>query len=130
VVARAGGKAGWVPENWLFIGIFLAVTTVMGIGLLLLGGLLRPNRPTAPKSASYESGVPTLYGDARARYSARFYIIAVLFVLFDIEVIFIFPWAVAFDAVGVYGLVGMLVFIALLLVGYVHAWRKGAFEWV
>jgi NADH-quinone oxidoreductase subunit A len=119
-----------VPANWLFIGIFLLVATAMGVGLLLLGGLLRPSRPSAPKSAPYESGVPTLFGDARVRYTARFYIIAVLFVLFDIEVIFIFPWAVAFDALGLYGLVGMVFFIALLLVGFIHAWRKGAFEWV
>jgi NADH-quinone oxidoreductase subunit A len=119
-----------VPENWTFVGIFILVATVMGIALLLLGGLLRPSRPSAPKSAPYESGVPVLFGDARARYSARFYIVAMLFVLFDIEVIFIFPWAVAFDALGGYGLIGMFLFIALLLLGYVHAWRKGAFEWV
>jgi NADH-quinone oxidoreductase subunit A len=119
-----------MPAAWLWIGIFLLVVTVMGIALLLLGSLLRPSRPSAPKSAPYESGVPTLFGDARARYSARFYIIAVLFVLFDIEVIFIYPWAVAVDPLGVYGLIGMALFIGLLLVGYFHAWRKGAFEWV
>src|SRR5687768_6268900 len=102
----------------------------MGIALLLLGGLLRPSRPSAAKGAPYESGVPTLFGDARGRYSARFYIVAMLFVLFDIEVIFIFPWAVAFNDLGLYGLIGMILFIALLLLGYVHAWRKGAFEWV
>jgi NADH-quinone oxidoreductase subunit A len=118
-----------MPESWLFIGIFTLVATVMGIALLLLGGLLRPSRPSAIKAQPYESGVPELFGDARARYSARFYIIAMLFVLFDIEVIFIYPWAVAFGALGVYGLVGMVLFIALLLVGYIHAWRKGAFEW-
>ena len=119
-----------MPENWLWVGIFLVIANVMGIGLLLFGRLLRPHRPTAAKQETYESGVPTLFGDARARYSARFYIVAMLFVLFDVEVIFIFPWAVAFDALGFYGLVGMLLFIALLLIGYVHAWRKGALEWV
>lgn len=119
-----------MPASWLWIGIFMLVTTGMGAALLFVGGLLRPSRPSAPKSATYESGVPTLFGDARVRYSARFYILGVLFVLFDIEVIFIFPWAVAFDPLGLYGLIGMLAFIVLLLVGFVHAWRKGAFEWV
>ena len=119
-----------MPQNWLFVGIFLLVATAMGIGLLLLGGLLRPSRPTLAKQAPYESGVPTLFGDARARYSARFYIVAMLFVLFDIEVIFIYPWAVAFDALGIVGLISMILFIALLLLGYIHAWRKGALEWV
>lgn len=124
------GKERDVPQNWLFVGIFLLVATGMGIGLLLLGALLRPNRPTAPKLAPYESGVPTLFGDARARYSARFYIVGMLFVLFDLEVIFIYPWAVAFDALGTVGLIDMTVFIALVLLGYIYAWRKGALEWV
>jgi NADH-quinone oxidoreductase subunit A len=118
-----------MPATWLFIGIFILVAAAMAVGLLLLGGLLRPSRPAPAKGAPYESGVPTLFGDARARYSARFYIIAMLFVLFDIEVIFIYPWAVAIDALGGHGLIAMVLFIALLLVGYVHAWRKGAFEW-
>ena len=116
--------------SWMWIGIFILVTTGLGLALLLVGSYLRPSRPSLAKSDSYESGVPTLFGDARVRYSARFYILAVLFVLFDIEVIFIFPWAVAFEALGLYGLIGMVAFILLLLLGYVHAWRKGAFEWV
>jgi NADH-quinone oxidoreductase subunit A len=119
-----------MPESWLFIGVFLLIATGMGIALLLLGGLLRPSRPSASKSEPYESGVTRLVGDARARYTARFYIVAMLFVLFDIEVIFIYPWAVALLPLGAYGLIGMVLFILLLLVGYVHAWRKGAFEWV
>ena len=119
-----------MPENWFFVGVFLVVTTTLGIALLMLGGLLRPSRPSAAKGTAYESGVPKLIGDARARYSARFYIIAMLFVLFDIEVIFIYPWAVALVPLGPYGLIGMMLFILLLLVGYVHAWRKGALEWV
>jgi NADH-quinone oxidoreductase subunit A len=113
----------------MWIGIFILTTLGLGLAMLGVGALLRPSRPTASKAAPYESGVPQLFGDARVRYSARFYILAVLFVLFDIEVIFIFPWAVAFDPLGGYGLAGMIAFIVLLLVGYVHAWRKGAFEW-
>lgn len=118
-----------MPGSWLFIGVFILVATGMGIAMLLLGGLLRPSRPSQAKGMPYESGVPTLVGDARARYSARFYVIAMLFVLFDIEVIFIYPWAVAFGALGVIGLISMILFIVLLLVGYIYAWRKGAFEW-
>jgi NADH-quinone oxidoreductase subunit A len=115
--------------SWMWIGIFLLVITGLGLTLLIVGSLLRPSRPSDVKATAYESGVPTLFGDARVRYSARFYILAVLFVLFDIEVIFIFPWAVAFEALGGPGFLGMLAFILLLLLGYVHAWRKGAFEW-
>lgn len=115
--------------SWMWVGIFLLAAIGLGLGMLALWAVLRPSQPTAAKATAYESGVPMLFGDARVRYSARFYILAVLFVLFDIEVIFIFPWAVAFDPLGGYGLAGMLAFIVLLLVGYIHAWRKGAFEW-
>jgi NADH-quinone oxidoreductase subunit A len=81
------------------------------------------------KSAPYESGLPDVT-PVQPRYTARFYIVAMLFVIFDIEAIFLFPWAVLFTQLGLYGFVEMLVFIALLFVGYIYAWRKGALEWV
>lgn len=111
--------------------ILIMILTVLGLGALLLslGFLVRPFRPTPRKLQSYESGVPDIE-PLRGRYSPRFYIIAILFVIFDIEAIFLFPWAVAFNQLGLYGLVEMISFIAILLVGYVYAWRRGALEWV
>ncbi|MDP9372599.1 MAG: NADH-quinone oxidoreductase subunit A [Chloroflexota bacterium] len=116
-------------NNWA--PILIMILTVLGFGLLLLsiGVLVRPYRPTARKLSPYESGVPNIE-PLKARYTPRFYVIAILFVIFDIEAIFLYPWAVAFNQLGLYGLVEMVLFIALLLVGYVYAWRKGGFEWV
>jgi NADH-quinone oxidoreductase subunit A len=107
------------------------ILTVLGLGevLLSLGVIIRPYRPTRRKLAPYESGVPDVE-PLRDRFTPRYYIVAILFVIFDIEAIFLFPWAVAFDKLGLYGLLEMVSFIVLLLVGYVYAWRKGALEWV
>ena len=114
----------WTPN-------LIMIITVSGFGLLLLsiGVLVRPYRPTPRKLSPYESGVPNIE-PLKARYTPRFYVIAILFVIFDIEAIFLYPWAVAFNQLGLYGLVEMVLFIALLLVGYVYAWRKGGLEWV
>jgi NADH-quinone oxidoreductase subunit A len=118
-----------VVDNYAII--LIMILTVLGLGALLLslGFLVRPFRPTPRKLQSYESGVPDIE-PLRGRYSPRFYIIAILFVIFDIEAIFLFPWAVAFNQLGLYGLIEMISFIAILLVGYVYAWRRGALEWV
>ena len=111
--------------------ILLMILMVLGVGGLLLsiGVLVRPYRPTPRKLSPYESGVPNIE-PLKGRYTPRFYVIAILFVIFDIEAIFLYPWAVAFNQLGLYGLVEMVLFIALLLVGYVYAWRKGGLEWV
>jgi NADH-quinone oxidoreductase subunit A len=111
--------------------ILIMILTVLGAGavLLSLGLLIRPYRPTPRKLSPYESGIPDVE-PLRGRYTPRFYVIAILFVIFDIEAIFLFPWAVAFDRLGLYGLLEMVAFIGLLLFGYVYAWRKGGLEWV
>jgi len=117
-----------VPLNYIpiliFIGLTLAVVTIT----LLLGGLVRPNRPYRAKMAPYESGSP-LFQDAQVQFPMRYYIIAMLFVIFDIEIVFMFPWAVAFTKLGLVGLVEMVLFIAILVVGFWYAWKKGALEW-
>ena len=104
----------------------------MGIALgtltLLLGKFVRPNQPYRAKLAPYESGSP-LFQDARVQFPMRYYIIAMLFVIFDIEIVFMFPWAVAFNSLGLVGLVEMVLFIAILVVGFWYAWKKGALEW-
>ncbi|MEK7283923.1 MAG: NADH-quinone oxidoreductase subunit A [Acidobacteriota bacterium] len=109
--------------------IFLAVATVFPVATLVIARLLRPSRYNKVKSEAYECGVPPS-GEARARYPVRFYVIAVLFVVFDVETIFLFPWAVKYRALGLFGFAEMLVFLGILLVGYAYAWKKGALEWV
>ncbi len=115
--------------DYTVILIMILALTALGLTLLSLGIAIRPHRPTPRKLSPYESGVPDVE-PIRARYTPRFYVIAILFVIFDIEAIFMFPWAVLFTQLGLYGFVEMLTFIALLFVGYVYAWRKGALEWV
>jgi NADH-quinone oxidoreductase subunit A len=117
-----------VPLNYLPVLFFLAAAAAFGVGSLLVGYLVRPSHPYKAKLMPYESGAPVFH-DARARIPMRYYIIAMLFVIFDIETVFIFPWAVIFNQLGLFGLVEMLLFIAILLVGYFYAWKKGALEW-
>ncbi len=107
--------------------LFILATLLAGMAVLL-GHAFGPRRPTQRKSMPYESGM-TPIGPGTRRIPVRFYLVAVLFILFDIEVIFFFPWAVVFRSLGLFGLVEMLIFILILLVGYVYAWKKGALEW-
>ncbi len=115
--------------NWVAIGLMTLAAFAMGMTLLILNWVVAPSKPSAVKSAPYESGVPDVTA-VRPRYTPRFYVVAMLFVIFDIEAIFIFPWAVIFDGLGLYGFVEMVSFIGLLFVGYIYAWKKGALEWV
>lgn len=110
--------------------IFLAIAAVFPIATLWIAKLVRPNPPqSAEKLMPYECGI-TPESDARGRYTVRFYIIAILFVIFDVETIFLFPWAVQFQVLGLFGLVEMLVFLGILIVGYVWLWKRGALEWI
>ena len=121
-----GGEA--VPLNYLPIVIFAVLAAVVGLAPLIVGKLLRPHRPYRAKLLPYESGSP-LFMDARVQFPMRYYIIAMLFVIFDIEIVFMFPWAVVFKKLGLLGLIEMGVFIAILVVGFWYAWKKGALEW-
>lgn len=115
-------------EAYLPIAILFVIATGLAVIIVVLGHLLGPKRPTPIKLEPYESGMRAL-GPALRRMPVRFYLVAVLFILFDIEVIFFLPWAVTFKALGVFGFFEMLVFIAILLVGYIWVWKKGALEW-
>ncbi len=117
-----------VPYNYIPILIFTAIAVAFGAVSLLLGWVLRPSRPYRAKLAPYESGSP-LFSDARIQFPMRYYIIAMLFVVFDIEIVFLFPWAVAFKKLGLVGVIEMAVFIGILVVGFWYAWKKGALEW-
>ena len=116
-------------DNWVVVGLMTIAAFAMGMTLLTLNWIVAPAKPNPTKSAPYESGVPDVT-PVKPTYTPRFYVVAMLFVIFDIEAIFLFPWAVLFNQLGLYGFVEMLVFIALLFVGYIYAWRKGALEWV
>ena len=117
-----------IPENYIPILLFISVALVGGALALLVGTLARPNRPYRAKLTPYESGSP-LFSDARIQFPMRYYIIAMLFVIFDIEVIYMIPWAIRFQSLGMLGLIEMLVFIIILLAGFWYAWKKGALEW-
>jgi NADH-quinone oxidoreductase subunit A len=110
------------------IAVLFGVALFFAILLPVLSLSLGPKRPSARKLTPYESGI-TPVGEAQRRYPVKFYLIAVLFILFDIEIIFLLPWAVTFRQLGLFGLVEVLIFIAILVVGYVWIWKKGALEW-
>ncbi len=117
-----------VPLNYIPVIQFALIVLGFGLVTLLLGRVLRPSRPYKAKLAPYESGSP-LFSDARVQFPMRYYIIAMLFVIFDIEAVFLYPWAVAFRDLGIVGLIEMVLFILILVVGYWYAWMKGALEW-
>jgi NADH-quinone oxidoreductase subunit A len=117
-----------VPANYLPILLFIGIAIAFGAVSLLAGWFVRPSRPYRAKLTPYESGSP-LFQDARVQIPMRYYIIAMLFVIFDIEIVYMFPWAVAFSKLGFVGLAEMVTFIGILVVGFWYAWKKGALEW-
>ncbi|MEM7081806.1 MAG: NADH-quinone oxidoreductase subunit A [Pseudomonadota bacterium] len=108
--------------------IFLAVATGVGVVLLSLGFLLGPTRPDDEKLSPYECGFEP-FEDARMRFDVRYYLVAILFIIFDLEIAFLFPWAVSLDKVGLFGLLSMALFLFILVVGFIYEWKKGALEW-
>jgi NADH-quinone oxidoreductase subunit A len=118
-----------MPQNYVPIFIIFLVAAAIPVLTLAIAKLIRPAKPEKEKLMPYECGV-TPEDNSRGRYTIRFYIIAILFVVFDVETIFLFPWAVQYKALGFFGLVEMLVFLGILIVGYVWIWKKGALEWI
>ena len=112
------------------IVIFAVIAAAFPVVTLWIFKFIRPSfRATAEKVMPYECGI-TPESDARGRYTVRFYIVAILFVVFDVETVFLYPWAVQFQVLGLYGLIEMLVFLGILIIGYIWLWNRGAFEWV
>ncbi len=118
-----------MPQNYVPIFIFIAVTLAIPVVTLLFAKLVRPDNPHRTKLLPYECGIDPA-DNARGRYTVRFYIIAILFVVFDVETIFLFPWAVQYKTLAVFGFVEMMVFLGILIVGYIWIWKKGALEWI
>lgn len=118
-----------MPEGYVSIFIFIACAIAFAAGLLLILKLIRPSAPTPVKLDAYECGIEAA-SNSRGRYTVRYYIVAILFVIFDVETIFLYPWAVRYRQLGWFGVAEVAVFLAILIVGYVWAYKKGAFEWV
>lgn len=115
-------------DQYVPIGIMMVVAIVFGIVLANINKWIGPKRPSDEKLSTYESGMEPVK-TARERFSIKFYMVAMLFIVFDIEIVFMYPWAVKFKELGLFGFVEMTVFILILLVGFVYVWRKGALKW-
>lgn len=115
-------------ENYLPVLLFILVGLAVGVGPMLIGRLLGPNNPDPEKLSPYESGFEA-FEDARMQFDVRFYLVGILFILFDLEIAFLFPWAVSLDSVGFFGFVSMMIFLTILVVGFVYEWSKGALDW-
>ncbi|WP_295584589.1 NADH-quinone oxidoreductase subunit A [uncultured Lamprocystis sp.] len=115
-------------DNYLPILIFIIVGVLVGAGAMLLGVVLGPRRPDAEKDSPYECGFAA-FESARMKFDVRYYLVAILFILFDLEIAFLFPWAIVLGDLGVYGLWEMVIFLAILVVGFVYEWKRGALEW-
>lgn len=108
--------------------LFLAVALLVGVGPLALGFFIGSRRPDPQKNSPYECGFEA-FEDARMKFDVRYYLVAILFILFDLEIAFLFPWAVVLKEIGVFGLGAMIIFLAVLVVGFIYEWKKGALEW-
>lgn len=115
-------------ENYLPVIIFLGIAAGLGILLLVLGFVLGSGQKDAEKLSPYECGFEA-FEDSRMKFDVRYYLVAILFIIFDLEIAFLFPWAVSLDKIGGFGLLAMAVFLALLVVGFIYEWKKGALEW-
>ena len=114
--------------EYLPILIFIGLAAVLGGVLIAVPLLIAPSKPDPEKLSAYECGFPA-FGDARMKFDVRFYLVAILFIIFDLEVSFLFPWAVAFKSIGLFGFWSMMAFLAVLTVGFIYEWKKGALEW-
>ena len=115
-------------DNYLPILIFLAVAGGFGLLLLVLGWVLGPRRPDGEKVSPYECGFEA-FEDSRTKFDVRYYLVAILFIIFDLEIAFLFPWAVVLPDIGFFGFFAMMVFLTILIVGFIYEWKKGALEW-
>jgi NADH-quinone oxidoreductase subunit A len=115
-------------DQYFPILLFILFGVVVGAVLLAVGTLLSPNRPDAEKLSPYECGFEA-FEDARMKFDVRYYLVAILFILFDLEIAFLFPWAVVLPEIGFFGFAAMMVFLAVLVVGFAYEWKKGALEW-
>jgi len=117
-----------VLENYLPILVFLVIGAAVGVVLAAAGYLLGPSRPDSAKGSPYECGFEA-FEDARMKFDVRYYLVAILFIIFDLEIVFLFPWAVVLEQIGMAGFFAMMIFLGVLVVGFIYEWKKGALEW-
>ena len=117
-----------MPEQYFPILLFILVCLAIGAAMVTVGIVVSPSRPDAEKLSPYECGFEA-FEDARMKFDVRYYLVAILFILFDLEIAFLFPWAVVLPEIGFFGFAAMMVFLAVLVVGFVYEWKKGALEW-
>ena len=115
-------------ENYLPILVFLVMGIIFGVVPVIAGFLLGPRRPDAAKLSPYECGFEA-FEDSRMKFDVRYYLVAILFIIFDLEIAFLFPWAIVLDDIGMFGFIAMIVFLAILVIGFIYEWKKGALEW-
>lgn len=117
-----------LEQNYLPVLIFIAVGILFGIIPIIAGFVLGPRRPDAEKLSPYECGFEA-FEDSRMKFDVRYYLVAILFIIFDLEIAFLFPWAIVLDRIGLFGFVAMMVFLGILVIGFIYEWKKGALEW-
>ena len=114
--------------NYLPILMFIVVGLLVGVVPLLLGWMLGPTRPDSEKNSPYECGFEA-FEDSRMKFDVRYYLVAILFIIFDLEIAFLFPWAVVLQEIGMFGFSAMMLFLGILVIGFIYEWKKGALEW-
>jgi NADH-quinone oxidoreductase subunit A len=119
---------GVMLENYFPVLMFILVGLAVGVLPMVAGFVLAPHKPDAEKLSPYECGFEA-FEDARMKFDVRYYLVAILFILFDLEIAFLFPWAVVLDEIGLFGFVSMMIFLAILVVGFVYEWMQGALDW-
>jgi NADH-quinone oxidoreductase subunit A len=117
-----------VLENYLPVLIFLIIGLGLGAVMIIIGAVLGPRRPDSEKLSPYECGFEA-FEDSRMKFDVRYYLVAILFIIFDLEIAFLFPWAVVLDQIGLFGFLAMVLFLAILVIGFIYEWKKGALEW-
>ncbi len=115
-------------ENYLPILVFLVLGIFFGVMPMMAGFMLGPRRPDSEKLSPYECGFEA-FEDSRMKFDVRYYLVAILFIIFDLEIAFLFPWAIVLDEIGMFGFIAMVIFLGILVIGFIYEWKKGALEW-
>ena len=115
-------------ENYLPILIFITIGFGVGVVAIAMGFMVGPHKPDPEKLSPYECGFEA-FEDSRMRFDVRYYLVAILFIIFDLEIAFLFPWAIVLEEIGMFGFLAMVVFLGILVIGFIYEWKKGALEW-
>ena len=115
-------------KDYLPIILFLVIALILSAGFILINFLLSPNNPDPEKLSAYECGFEP-FNDSRMEFDVRFYLVAILFIIFDLEIAFLFPWAISLGTIGIFGFVSMMIFLFILTIGFIYEWKKGALDW-